>query len=264
MKRNLTWNTALITGATTGIGAALARRLVARGTRVAICGRRVELLNNMRRELGDAVVTIEADLTHTDRAIQVVSEAKEGLGSLDLVVANAGSRINKPATSIEPWEILTVLQLNLLGACATLTAAIPDMVAQGYGHLVGISSIAGIRGFPMSAAYSASKAALSTFLESIRVDLSRSGIKVSDIRPGFIDTPLTETNTFKMPFLMSADEAARLILRAVERERRVYTFPWQMAIAARFLSHVPAVFYDRFSSRESQVKSSGPESNLPN
>jgi short-subunit dehydrogenase len=251
MKRNLIWNTALITGATTGIGAALARQLVARGARVAICGRRVELLNSMRRELGDAIVTIEADLANTDRAIQVVNEAKECLGSLDLVIANAGFRINKPATSIEPWEVLAVLQLNLLGACATLTAAIPHMVAEGRGHLVGISSIAGVRGFPMSAAYSASKAALSTFLESVRVDLYGSGIKVSDIRPGFIDTPLTETNKFKMPFLMSADDAARLILRALDRERRVYTFPWQMAIAARFLSLVPAVFYDRFSSRES-------------
>lgn len=253
MKRDLIWNGALITGATTGIGAALARRLVSRGTRVAICGRRVELLDSMRRELGDALVTIKADLSDTTRAIEVVSEAKERLGALDLVVANAGFRINKPVTSIEPWEILTVLQLNLLGACATLTAAIPHMVAEGRGHLVGISSIAAVRGFPMSAAYSASKAALSTFLESLRVDLRRSGIKVSDIRPGFIDTPMTQTNNFKMPFLMSADDAARVILRALERERRVYTFPWQMALAARFLRLLPPVVYDRFSSRRSSV-----------
>jgi short-subunit dehydrogenase len=253
MKSDLIWNAALITGGTTGIGAALTRRLVAHGTKVAICGRRVELLDSMRRELGDSVVTIAADLADTNRAIEVVSEAKERLGSLDLVVANAGFGINKPAAIIEPWEVLAVLQLNLLGACATLTAAIPHMVAEGRGHLVGISSIAGVRGLPMSAAYSASKAALSTYLESVRVDLYRFGIKVSDIRPGFIDTPLTKTNKFKMPFLMSADEAARLIIRALVRGRRVYTFPWQMAIAARFLSLVPPILYDRFSSQESSV-----------
>lgn len=241
------WNSALITGGTSGIGAALARQLVTQGTKVAICGRRVEFLNSMQAELGNAIITIEADLSDTDRAVQVVREAKENLGSLDLVVANAGFRINKPASYLEPWEVLSVLQLNLLSACATLTAAIPHMVAEGHGHLVGISSIAGVRGMPMSAAYSASKAGLSTFLESIRVDLYRLGIKVSDIRPGFIDTPLTKNNMFKMPFLVSSEDASRLIIRALERERRVYTFPWQMAIAARLLSLVPNALYDRFS-----------------
>src|SRR5262249_56815547 len=126
----------------------------------------------------------------------------------------------------------------------TPAGASPHMVASQKGHLVGISSIAGYRGLPTSAAYSASKAALSIFLESIRVDLRARGIKVTDIRPGFIDTPLTKKNRFPMPFLLPADEAARRIVRAIDRDKRVYTFPWPMALAIQVIRWMPAWLYD--------------------
>lgn len=241
--------TALITGGSTGIGAALTRALAKRGTRVAICGRRKEQLDHMQLELGDRVVAIQADVSDPVRAASVVDEAAERLGSLDLVIANAGMGKNRPAARLTPADVTDVLRLNVLGACATVTAAIPHMLRQKHGHIVGISSIAGARGLPTSAAYSASKAALSTFLESIRVDLHPHGIHVTDVRPGFVDTPLTQQNRFSMPFLLSADDAAERIMRAIGAGRRVYTFPFPMAVASRLLGLVPDWVYDRAGGR---------------
>lgn len=246
--------TALITGGSTGIGLALARRLVSRGTRVAICGRRKDVLDHAVLELGGGTVALVADCADPARAASVVDEAKERLGSLDLVIANAGVGRNRHASRLLPEDVLFVFRLNVLGACATLTAAIPHMLAQNRGHLVGISSIAGYRGLPTSAAYSASKAALSTFLESLRVDLYRQGIKVTDVRPGFVDTPLTRHNEFKMPFLLDADEASRRILRAIDAEKRVLTFPFPMAVGAQLLTMIPRWLYDRLGSFANMTK----------
>jgi short-subunit dehydrogenase len=243
------YETALITGGSTGMGRAIALRLAAQGTRVMICARRPEPLEETKAANPDRIITAIADCADVARAAGIVGEAKEKLGSLDLVIANAGFGINKRAKKLDPKDVIAVLQLNLLGACATLTAAIPPMLAAKRGHLVGISSIAGSRGLPTSAAYSASKAALSIFLESIRVDLHGSGIKVSDIRPGFVDTPLTKKNKFPMPFLLSADEAGRRIVRAIECEKRIYTFPWPMAVGVRVLRMLPGWLYDLIATR---------------
>ncbi len=247
------WQTALITGGSTGIGAALATELRRRGTRVAICARSREQLETTARSI-DAI-PIQADLSDPNRAREVVDEAKRALGSLDLVIANAGFGGNRPAPELRIEQVVAMLQTNIVGACVTLTAAIPHMIEAGRGHLVGVSSLAAYRGLPTSAVYSASKAALSTFLESIRVDLFRTGIIVTDIRPGFIDTPLTKRNKFRMPFLMPADVAALKILTAIARGRRVYAFPWQTWLGAKLLTAVPAFIYDRVGSRAKLEKS---------
>jgi short-subunit dehydrogenase len=243
------WQTALITGGSTGIGAALARSLVKRGTRVALAARKRDPLLALAAELGMETVIIEADLADPYRAKAVVEEAHARLGRLDLVIANAGTGYNKTGSKLEVEHIVDVLRLNVLGACATVTAAIPYMMAQGSGHLAGISSVAGYRGLPTSAAYCASKAALSVFLESLRLDLRRTKIKVTDVQPGFIDTPLTKKNKFKMPFLMTADRASEQIVRALERGRSVYAFPWPTATFMRLVRLVPNWIFDPLASR---------------
>jgi short-subunit dehydrogenase len=243
------FETALITGGSTGIGRAIAHRLAKSGTKVAICARRPEQLEEAKAAYPDHIITIVADCADPARAAGVVGEAKEKLGSLDLVIANAGFGINKPAPKLDPKDVVDVFQLNVVGACATLTAAIPHMLAANKGHLVGISSVAGNRGLPTSAAYSASKAAVSIFLESLRVDLRGRNIGVTDIRPGFIDTPLTKKNKFPMPFLLPADEAARRIVRAIERNKRIYTFPWPMAVAIRIVRMLPSWLYEWLASK---------------
>lgn len=243
------WQTALITGGSTGIGADLARSLVKRGVRVAIAARRRDVLIALAAELGRETVIIEADLCDPYRAKAVVEEAHDRLGRLDLVVANAGMGSNKPSGALEVDHIVDVLRLNVLGACATVTAAIPFMIAQGGGHLAGVTSLAGMRGLPTSAAYSASKAAFSTFLESLRVDLRRHGIRVTDIRPGFVDTPLSRKNDFWMPFLLGSGEAAERIVGALERERSVFAFPWPTATAMRLVRLIPNAVYDFLARR---------------
>ena len=241
---SLRWTSVLITGGSTGIGAALARRLSQRGAHVVIVARRQEPIDTLVAELGERVTGIVADVADPERARAVVDEAHARLGKLDLVIANAGMGINAPAHELRLEHDIPVLQLNVLGACATLTAAIPHLLAGGGGTLVGVSSLAAMRGLPTSAAYSASKAALSTFLESLRVELVPRGIDVSDIRPGFVDTPLTQKNGFRMPFLMTADDAAQRIVRGLERRRRIIAFPWPTALAMRLLAGLPSALFE--------------------
>lgn len=245
------YETALITGGSTGIGAELAKALAKRGTRVAICARRLEPLEATQREIGDNCIIIQADVSDPDRVVEVVQEANERLGSLHLVVANAGFGFNRPAAKLLPKHFVSMVQTNVIGAFTTLAAAIPIMLEQQRGHLVGVSSLAGYRGLPTGAAYSATKAALSTFLESIRVDLQSTPIRVTDIRPGFVDTPLTQRNRYQMPFLVPADEAALKILGALDAERRVYAFPWPMWLAIKAVTYAPDWLYDAITRRMS-------------
>jgi len=128
---------------------------------------------------------------------------------------------------------------------------LPAMLERKGGHLVAISSLAAWRGMPKSGAYSASKAAVSTFFESLRVDLRRSGIDVTTIHPGFIRTPMTANRKTRLPFLLEPEDAACRILRAVERRARTYAFPWQLASVVRLIRHMPGRLYDRFASNTS-------------
>lgn len=243
--------TALITGASTGIGAELARQLAASGTRVALVARSADKLEALVAELGGEAraLALPGDVSEPAEAERLVHEAERRLDGIELLIANAGTGYNVKGPKMEVEHITKVLQLNVMGACATIAAGVQGMVARGSGHLVGISSVAANRGLPTSAAYCASKAALSVFLESLSVDLARTGVKVTDIRPGFVDTPLTKKNKFDMPFLMGPDRAAGLILRAIERERPVYTFPWQMAAAAWLLRRIPGPLYRGLAGR---------------
>jgi short-subunit dehydrogenase len=245
------FETALVTGGTTGIGEALVRQLIAEGCRVVFCARNQEKIDALAAELGERAIGIQADVSDPARAEAVVHEAEEILGGLDLLIANAGRGYNVHGSKMKVEDITSVLQLNVMGATATIAAGIESMVKRKRGHLVGISSIAGNRGLPTSASYCASKACFSTFLESLRVDLKKSQVSVTDIRPGFIDTPLTKKNKFDMPFLMSADRAAHLILKAIRKKKAVYTFPWQMAAGAWILRRVPNWLFDFFLSRAS-------------
>jgi short-subunit dehydrogenase len=250
------YKTALITGGSTGIGYALARALAADGTRVVICARRAEPLQEAVRTLGPNVHGIVADVGDPERAAALVDEAAAWLGGLELVIANAGFGGDRPAQKLRVEHVTPMLLTNVVGACATLTAAIPHLLRAGGGHLVGISSLAAYRGLPASAAYCASKAALSTFLESLRVDLRTSHVAVTDIRPGFVDTPLTRKNRFPMPFMLTSDEAAARILKAIARRQRVYAFPLPTWLLVRALALLPAWLYDRVGARLAPKKSS--------
>jgi short-subunit dehydrogenase len=169
-------------------------------------------------------------------------------GRIDVLVANAGMSSTTAATKLNAGEAGDVISINVLGVVNSVAAVLPAMLERGGGQLVAISSLASYRGMPSSGAYSASKAAVSTFFESLRVDLRRSGIDVTVIHPGFIRTPLTANRKKKLPFLLEVDDAACRIIRAVERRARTYAFPWQLASLVRVIKHLPGRLYDRLAS----------------
>jgi NAD(P)-dependent dehydrogenase (short-subunit alcohol dehydrogenase family) len=240
--------TVLLTGASSGIGRALALEYARGGAKLALCARReaeLEVTAAEVRKLGGSSVSIPLDVRDTQAVSDAVNRADRELGSLDMVIANAGRGDTMLSTRLTWKDIAPVLDVNVHGAIATLVAAIPVMLAQQQGHLVGVSSLAGVRGLPTSAAYSASKAALSTFLESLRIDLAPTGLRVTDVQPGFVATPINEAATHPMPFRWPVDRAARHIARRLESTPPVIAFPWPLVLATRFGRLLPAWIYDR-------------------
>lgn len=239
-----------LTGASSGLGEALARHYATPETVLGLVARRAELLDTLARSLPGACAVYALDVADTEALARAAADFLARFGVPDLVIANAGISVGTSAEDIDDAEkLLRVLRVNVLGLAATLAAFAPSMRSAGHGTLVGISSVAGFRGFPGAGAYSASKAAASTLLESLRVELSGSGVSVVTICPGYIDTPMTRVNRYPMPFRLAADEAARRIARAIAARRRVAVIPWQMALVSILIRALPGWLFARLFAR---------------
>jgi short-subunit dehydrogenase len=248
----VTHRTALVTGASSGIGEALARKLAGEGVEVALAARRAESLERLAKELrgaGGRARVYPLDVCNVDDVRETIRRADDEMGGLDLVVANAGVGRERWAGKLTWNDCEPTIRVNVDGAVATLIAVLDRMVERQHGHIVGISSLAQYRGLPRNAVYSASKAFLSTFLEGLRVDLRRSSVSVTDVRPGFVRTPMTAENEHPMPWLVSAERAADIIYRGIRSRDAVVAFPWQLATVVRSASMLPAAIYDRAVSR---------------
>ena len=230
---------AIITGASSGIGAAMAREFSRRGYALALLARRAELLDQLASELPDTLA-IPCDVTDS----AAVHDAVKRAGPIDVAIANAGVGVTGHASKII-GEAEVMMRVNYFGMLYLFGAVVPAMIERGAGRFAGMASIAGLRGLPSASGYSASKAAMQTFLESARVELAPLGVRVTTVNPGFIATPMTEKNTFRMPFLMQADAAARIIVDGIERGARVVEFPRPMSMAMRFARLLPSSVYDR-------------------
>ncbi len=233
---------AFITGASSGIGRVLAKKLGSRGTRVVVAARRQVALESLVasiRDRGGAADVCLLDVADSEATLAAIRHWNSKTGGLDLVVANAGVSISRHANELKWEHVAPVVRVNVLGAFATIVAGLECMEHRGKGTLVGVSSLAGMRGFPRAGAYPASKAALSTFLETLRADLDGKGIAVVDVRPGFVDTAMTRQNKFKMPFLMAADRAAELTLKGIERGDAIVAYPWPTAAAVSVAQSIP-------------------------
>lgn len=247
----------LITGASTGIGAALALELAKRGHRVGLIARRPDLLIEVVAKIegaGGKAAWAVADVTRRAELAEACAKLEAELGPCDLMVANAGSGGPTPAHKTPIEAIEHILDLNVRGVLYAIGAVLPGMVARKSGHIAAVSSVAGFRGLPGTGGYSASKAYVTTLMESFRIDLKRSNIAVTSINPGFIDTPLTAVNRFPMPFLMSAERAARIIADGLERRRSELTFPWQMKLLMNLARLLPNWIYDAMIGRASPMK----------
>jgi hypothetical protein len=238
-----------ITGASSGIGAALAAHYASGGAVLGLAARRSEQLAQLAAELGTTASDIACyplDVTDAAALAAAAEDFVARFGAPDIVIANAGISVGTLTGIAEDLPaIRRVLDVNVYGIAATLAPFIAPMRAAGGGRLVGIASVAGIRGLPGAGAYSASKAAAIAYLESLRLELRGSGIKVVTIAPGYIATPMTAINPYPMPFLLPAAVAARRFARAIARGSSYAVIPWPMAIVAKLLRLLPNWLYDR-------------------
>jgi len=236
-----------LTGASSGIGAALARHYAREGRPLGLVARRPVELERLARELAPVPVSTWAiDVRDADALARAARAFIEAHGVPDVVVANAGVSRGTLAEEADDLAVFRdVFDTNVTGLVNTLHPFIGPMRAARRGTLVGVASLAGIRGLPGAGAYSASKAAVTRVLESLRVELHGSGVAVVTIAPGYIATPMTARNPYRMPFLMDADRAAASIARAIARRKRWHVTPWPMAIVARALALMPRALYDR-------------------
>ncbi len=233
---------AVVTGASSGIGWALAKELAAQGCKVGLLARRRQPLERLAAEIaaaGGSAAVAPADVGDRAGVGAAVEEVRGRLGPIDLLVANAG--VGAP-TLLDPMNIADVekqFRINTLGVVYAIEAVLPEILQRRKGHLAAVSSLAAWKGMPGESAYCASKAAVNTFLEGLRIHLRDRGVLVTTICPGFVRTPMTEVNEFKMPWLLEADDAARRIVRALARRRKVYNFPWQTALLMRLVAWLP-------------------------
>ena len=235
----------VITGASSGIGAALAHEFASRGYNIALCARRIEKLESLKNTLSEkhsniTVMTAALDVNELDTVPKVLSEIKSSLGNLDIVIANAGITGVRRTGSGDLTIDKSILQTNLFGAIATIDAAVAIFREQGFGQIVGMSSFSAFRGIPGSAAYSASKAALTNYLQAVGTELFRKkDIKVTVIHPGFIRTEIDD-NIDKFPFVIDANKAARTMVNAIEKGKSDVVVPsWPWAILRSVMPKLP-------------------------
>lgn len=256
-----------ITGASSGIGSALARLYAKQGAFLGLAARRGDQLQTLAKALTSAGATqvhcYPLDVTDAAVLRLAAEDFIARLGVPDIVIANAGVSGGTLTECVEDLEVIKrILEINVYGMAATFSPFIAAMRKNAKsgkpGRLVGIASVAGIRGLPGAEAYSASKAAAITYLESLRLELRSSGVKVVTIAPGYIETSMTAVNPYRMPFLLPADEAARRFVRAIERGSSYTVIPWQMGIVARLLRLLPNALYDRlFANAPRKPRSTG-------
>lgn len=230
-----------ITGGTTGIGLALAKLYLEEGHRVGICARNLSKFPVEIRNKYKLLACYEVDVTNREDLYKAIRDFSPQ--ELDLVIANAGRSVGAKTKTPQFSIANEVIDINVKGVLNTFDVALEIMLPRKKGHLVATASVAGFMGLPGAGAYSASKAAVLKLCESYSLDLKKFGINVSAIAPGFIDTPLTQKNNHKMPFLMSAEKAAKLIKRAIEKKKVLYVFPFRMKFVVTVLDKMPRSWY---------------------
>lgn len=240
----------LITGASSGIGEALAWEYARRGARLGLVARRAERLAALAHVLPGGCATYEADVRDAVGMKRVAEHFIAEHGGADVVIANAGMSAGTLTQHDEDLAVFReIMDINVLGMVHTFSPFLRAMRAARAGTLVGIASVAGIRGLPGAGAYSASKSAAVTYLESLRVECRGSGVSVVTIAPGYIATPMTAANPYPMPFILPADVAATRMLDAIAQRRSYTTVPWQMGVVALGLRALPRWLYDRLFAR---------------
>jgi len=241
-----------LTGASMGIGRALAFELAARGAVSILTARNEAALHEVRREVearGGRALIKPGDVTDLDRMKTIAATIEEELGGIDVLIANAGTHLFTKHAAFDTAEYLALMDINYGGTLRCIEAVLPGMLRREAGRIVGIASLAGLRGLPRAAAYSASKGAMINFLQSIRFHLLEHNVQVTIVNPGFVRTPLTDKNDFHMPFLMDADRAARIICSGIERGKKEIAFPIPFSWTIQLMRIIPYPIYEWIMTR---------------
>ncbi len=239
-----------LTGASSGIGEALTRHYAQAGATLGLAARRQHRLLELAAELPGTHSCYALDVADAAALQAAAADFIARCGCPDIVVANAGVSVGTLADDADDLPAFRrVFETNVMGMAQTFQPFIAAMKARGSGRLVGIASVAGIRGLPGAGAYCASKAATIAYLEALRGELRGSGVEVVTLVPGYIATPMTAVNRYPMPFLLQADEAARRFARAIERGTSYAVIPWQMGVVAKLLRLLPNPLFDAIFAR---------------
>ena len=235
----------VISGASSGLGLALAHHYLKQGAIVGVLARRADCLQSLSEQFPQQVYCYPLDVRDS-AAVQAAAQSFIAhMGAPDIVIANAGISAGTLTEYAEDIDIFQqMMDINMVGVMKTFQPFLVPMREVGHGALVGIASVAGFRGLPGASAYSASKAALISYMESLRVELRDSGVRAVTICPGYIKTPMTAVNPYPMPFILPADEAARRIARAIASRKSFAVVPWQMGLVGRMLKLLPNWLYD--------------------
>lgn len=244
---NLNGKTILITGASSGIGKAMALKLSDEHVNLILVARRLDLLKEISKELDKkkcSHLILQCDVSNKINVADAYKEVKNKFEHVDIAILNAGAGHYMNVRNYNSEFAEKIYGANLFGMIYWIEQLLPDFLNRKSGTIAGVSSLADNRGFSGSSFYTSSKAAVTNYLEGLRLELYHYGVKVVTIRPGFIETPMTSGNKFKMPFLMSAEKAAGIILEGIKKEKRVIQFPWQMVLLTNLVGSLPGWLYE--------------------
>lgn len=257
--------TILITGASSGIGFELARQLARKQNRLILIARREKLLQQLLNQLPEGEqqhLHFVCDVADPKQVQDVCDWLIHSEISVDVLLLNAGRSGGFDANNFDLDNFINQIEVNFFGVVYFVKYLLPQFLERKSGLIAVTGSLAGYRGVPNAAPYSASKAALMTFIESLRIDLRRSNITCTLISPGFVTSPMTDKNDFVMPFMISVERAARIILRGLAREKAEIHFPWRLSLPAKFGRILPDNFYAwlmKDSRKRSKTKASNPK-----
>lgn len=246
----MTQKVAVVTGASSGIGEELCYQLAKEGYAIGLIARGVDKLGVVHDTLvarGTRALVAAADVRDREQIKAACDTIRAGLGSIDLLVANAGVSANLNVESFDLDNVERMYAINVFGVLNTVAAVLPYMIEARAGHIVGISSLASYRGYPHSHGYAATKAAINTHFEGLRMELEKYHVTVTTVCPGFIRTPLTEGLEDKLPFMLNCDDACRRIVTAIKTKQAVVNFPLPLYLASRIGGLLPDIIVRPFA-----------------
>lgn len=246
----------LITGASTGIGRELALQLSNYDCTLLLTARRKTLLDELAKKIGKKCKTAvyQLDVSDKQSVRQVYDNLISDFGKIDIAILNAGIDQKTRITNFNSEDAEITMGVNFFGLIYWIELLAPVYMKQKNGMIVGVTSLADARGFPGSGYYCASKAAASHLLESLRIDLKKYNVKVITVKPGFVKTPMTDKNDFYMPFLISVEKAAEIIIKGIKKEKPLIEFPLRTSLASKIVKYMPRSLFEYLFSRELKAK----------